>query len=98
MSHPACRRPCRACDRLRGLDDDGHCSECRRAERQLVTDGGQVDSTRPAFIDPLTEWVECHFCGRVLEPTECDGFDLSTEDEYYPRMVPVCPEHDGGCR
>jgi len=27
-----------------------------------------------------------------------DGFDLSTEDEYYPNMVPVCPEHAGGCR
>jgi len=56
-------------------------------------------SERPAFVDPLTEYVECHFCGRTWEPEQVDGFDLSTEDEYYPKMVPVCPEHAyDGCR
>jgi len=63
-----------------------------------MNDGQETGTERPSFVDPNTEWVECHFCNRVLEPTECDGFDLSAEDEYYPRMVAVCPEHAGGCR
>ena len=53
---------------------------------------------RPPFVDPDSEYAMCHFCGRTWEPTAVDGFDLSTEDEYYPQMVPVCPEHAGGCR
>jgi len=53
----------------------------------------------PPFVDPMAEIVECHFCGQTWEPEAVEGFDLSTEDEYYPKMVPVCPEHAwGGCR
>ena len=60
-----------------------------------MTDG----SERPAFVDPHAEFVECHFCDRAWDPTAVDGFDLSREDEYYPNMVPVCPENAGvGCR
>ena len=46
----------------------------------------------------IKEVARCHFCGREWEAAVVDGFDLSTEDEYYPRMKPVCPEHAGGCR
>lgn len=53
---------------------------------------------RPPFVDPTAEYAVCHFCGQTWEPTAVDGFDLSEEDEYYPKMVPVCPEHAGGCR
>ncbi|GAA2917323.1 hypothetical protein GCM10010443_93040 [Actinoplanes cyaneus] len=53
---------------------------------------------RPPFVDPHAEYVLCHFCGLEWRPAEIDGFDLSREDELYPRMVPVCPEHAGGCR
>lgn len=56
------------------------------------------ESERPPFVDPMDEYAVCHFCGQTWEPTAVDGFDLSTEDEYYPKMVPVCPEHAGGCR
>ena len=62
----------------------------------IETDGGTTE--RPGFVDPNTEYVRCHFCGQTWEPTVVDGMDLSDEDEYYPRMVPVCPEHAGGCR
>ena len=54
--------------------------------------------SRPGFVDPNVEQVRCHFCDRVWDPSMVDGFDLSAEDEYYPNMVPVCPEHAGGCR
>jgi hypothetical protein len=55
-------------------------------------------SERPAFVDPNSEYEVCHFCGQTWDPAAVDGFDLSGEDEYYPKMVPVCPEHAGGCR
>ena len=58
----------------------------------------EESAERPPFVDPDAEYVTCHFCGQTWEPTVVDGFDLSTEDEYYPKMVPVCPEHVGGCR
>jgi hypothetical protein len=62
----------------------------------ILTDGGLE---RPPFVDPDVEVVECYFCHETWEPEAVDGFDLSDEDEYYPRMVPVCPEHAaGGCR
>jgi hypothetical protein len=62
----------------------------------ILTDGG---FERPPFVDPDVEVVECHFCHETWPPEVVDGFDLSAEDEYYPRMVPVCPEHAaGGCR
>ena len=63
-----------------------------------MTDQQQTGTDRPAFVDPNAEFVRCHFCGQTWEPSAVDGFDLSTEDEYYPKMVPVCPEHAGGCR
>jgi len=49
--------------------------------------------SRPAFIDPNTEWVECWVCGAMVDPEVAGGIDLSTEDEYYPKMKPVCPKH-----
>ena len=55
-------------------------------------------TARPPFVDRTAEVARCHFCGQTWEPTVVEGFDLSTEDEYYPKMVPVCPEHAGGCR
>lgn len=55
-------------------------------------------SDRPAFVDPNAEIVYCHFCGAGWDPTAVDGFDLSEPGEYYPKMVPACPEHAGGCR
>lgn len=65
-------------------------------EEITVTDGG---IQRPPFVGPDVEVVECHFCHETWPPEAVDGFDLSDEDEYYPRMVPVCPEHAaGGCR
>ena len=67
-----------------------------RPDSEVRTDGGTTE--RPGFVDPNTEYVRCHFCGAEWKPTEVDGFDLSDEDEYYPRMVPACPEHAGGCR
>jgi len=30
-------RPCRACGRVRHVDDDGHCDECNAAERVLLS-------------------------------------------------------------
>jgi len=63
-----------------------------------MTELSSEDASRPAFVDPNSEYAVCHFCGQTWEPTAVDGFDLSTEDEYYPKMVPVCPEHAGGCR
>jgi hypothetical protein len=59
-------------------------------------EGGQ--SERPPFVDPNADFVFCHFCREAWDPTAVDGFDLSDEDEYYPKMVPVCPEHAEGCR
>jgi len=56
------------------------------------------DTDRPPFIDPNAEYAICHFCGEMWEPTAVDGIDLSDEDEYYPKMVPACPERVGGCR
>jgi hypothetical protein len=53
---------------------------------------------RPPFLGPNVEVVTCHFCDREWLPKEVDGFDLSLDDEYYPRMVPVCPENSVGCR
>lgn len=51
-------------------------------------------ASRPAFIDPQTEWVECYICGETLtDMSRVDGMDISTDDEYYPDMVPVCPQH-----
>lgn len=44
------------------------------------------------------EFVCCHFCGQAWDRSLVDGFDLSDEDECYPKMVPVCPAHEGGCR
>lgn len=64
-----------------------------------MTDAKPSNQTeRPPFVDPNAEIVTCHFCSQTWEPTAVDGFDLSAEDEYYPKMVPVCPEHAGGCR
>ncbi|QLH83232.1 hypothetical protein [Halosimplex pelagicum] len=68
-------------------------AECCSA--RLRADGG---TERPPFVDPHAETVKCHFCSRTWDPVVVDGFDLSAEDEYYPKMVPVCPEHAGGCR
>jgi hypothetical protein len=76
-------------------------------QAQLVTDGGTDErrttqderrDERPPFVDANAEVAECYFCGQTWEPAAVDGFDLSGEDEYYPKMVPVCPEHAGGCR
>jgi len=53
---------------------------------------------RPPFVPHHVERAECYFCGRGWNPSAVDGFDLSAEDEYYPKMVPVCPENAGGCR
>lgn len=64
-------------------------------DRDVATDGGQVNDGRPAFIDPQTEWVTCWFCGRTLDPEIAEGIDVSDEDEYYPRMKPICPTHGG---
>ncbi|MFD1515831.1 hypothetical protein [Halomarina rubra] len=50
---------------------------------------------RPPFVDPNAEYVRCWFCQETWSPEAVDGHDLSTDDEYYPKMVPVCP---GGCR
>lgn len=57
-----------------------------------------TDSERPPFIKPHVTVVTCHFCNRTWHPEYVDGFDLSQEDEIYPNMVPVCPEHGPGCR
>jgi hypothetical protein len=54
-----------------------------------------MGSDRPAFVDPHAEFVRCHFCGTARDPTDVDGIDVSGDDEYYPKMVPCCPE---GCR
>jgi hypothetical protein len=52
---------------------------------------------RPAFIGPRTEWVECWICGQVIEDmSRVEGIDVSADDEYYPRMKPVCPKHVDG--
>lgn len=49
---------------------------------------------RPPFVDPQTDWVECWLCGQILsDMSRVEGMDLSREDEYYPKMVPVCPQH-----
>jgi len=58
----------------------------------------ETETERPPFVDPNDEYARCYFCGQTWESTAVDGFDLSAEDEYYPKMVPVCPEHAGGCR
>ena len=55
------------------------------------------DNEIPPFVDPNAEYVVCHFCGLEWNPREVDGFDLSAGNEYYPKMVSVCPEH-AGCR
>lgn len=57
-----------------------------------------MSDDRPPFVDPNSEFEVCHFCGEAWDPTVVEGFDLSGGDEYYPRMVPVCPEHAGGCQ
>jgi hypothetical protein len=66
----------------------------------MSEDSGRGDNQpeRPGFVDPHVEVVECHFCGLTWDPAAVEGFDLSAEDEYYPNMVPVCPEHAEGCR
>jgi len=53
-------------------------------------------SERPAFVDPNSEFETCHFCGQTWEPTVVDGFDLSTEDEYYPTFEYLCPSCSDG--
>lgn len=54
----------------------------------------ESDNERPPFIGPTTEWVECHLCGQVIsDMSRVEGIDISAPDEYYPRMVPVCPQH-----
>jgi len=76
-------------------------SERERAEnRRLMGDGGRTerDPQRPGFVDPQSTEEYCHFCGKAWDPAVVEGFDLSAEDEYYPEMVPVCPEHTEGCR
>jgi len=75
---------------------DGEIVAVHDEQATLVTDGG---TNIPPWIDPNTEYVCCHFCGLEWDPRKVDGFDLSADDEYYPNMVPVCPEHAaGGCR
>ncbi len=62
-------------------------------------DGTQESGTqRPGFVDPQSEVEYCYFCGKAWDPEVVEGFDLSDEDEYYPKMVPACPEHTEGCR
>lgn len=51
----------------------------------------------PAFLDPMTDWVECFICGQHIEDlSRVEGMDLSDSDEYYPKMVPICPSHKVG--
>lgn len=51
----------------------------------------------PAFLDPMTDYVECWICGQVISDlTRVKGIDISLEDEYYPTMVAVCPSHNSG--
>jgi hypothetical protein len=104
--------PCPNCGAVLFEWEDS-CDECDGDEETeteqatLMTDGG-VDEhrttrderrdERPPFVDPNAEYAVCHFCGQTWEPAAVDGFDLSAKDEYYPKMVPVCPEHAGGCR
>jgi DNA-directed RNA polymerase subunit RPC12/RpoP len=90
--HCSASFPARRSARREANELDEHIAE---AHGELVTDGGLE---RPPFVDPDVEVVECHFCHETWPPEMVDGFDLSAEDEYYPRMVPVCPEHRGGCR
>ena len=50
---------------------------------------------RPPFIGPQVTWVECWICGQVIEDlSRIEGVDISTKDEYYPQMKPVCPTHE----
>jgi len=52
------------------------------------------NDSRPAFIGPQINWVECWICGQVIEDfSRVEGIDVSSDDEYYPRMKPVCPSH-----
>lgn len=54
------------------------------------------ESDRPVFIDPQTDSVECFVCGQHIEDmSRVEGMDVSEPDEYYPKMVPVCPKHGG---
>ncbi len=55
-------------------------------------------SEKPAWVDPNSEYEVCHFCGETWDAAVVDGFDLSGDEDYYPKMVSVCPEHAGGCR
>ena len=55
------------------------------------------DNEIPPFVDPNTDFCRCYFCDRSWLPTEIEGFDLSGEEDYYPKMVPCCPQHRG-CR
>lgn len=69
----------------------------------LMTDGGRTVD-RPAFIPPDMDYVECYLCGRqITDLSLAEGLDISDDDEYYPKMVPICrdnnhrePRTDGG--
>lgn len=49
---------------------------------------------RPAHVGPQTDYVECHFCGCIVEPHQAGSMDISPDEEYYPDMVAVCPRCD----
>lgn len=56
-----------------------------------MTGTATKDSERPAFIPPDVDWVECYLCGRHIEDmSRVDGLDISSDDEYYPKMAPIC--------
>lgn len=55
-----------------------------------------MPTDRPAFIDPNTDSVACFVCGAIVAPSNAGGIDLSTEEDYYPKMAPTCPRHAAG--
>lgn len=51
-----------------------------------------MSSGRPPFVPRNTDYVDCHICGETIGAEIVDGMDVSADDEYYPEMVPVCPD------
>ncbi|WP_138006550.1 hypothetical protein [Halalkalirubrum salinum] len=96
---------CRGCDRVREVDDDGHCVECRRAQQRLVTDGGEIDESGPSgtliLSDEPARPLRWHHsvefdgykhttaCSRVIDCDDIRDVFLDPVDEWNKRVKPA---------
>lgn len=76
-------------------DDPFVCSRCGVFLGCGPQGSEYCDSCRREF-DREHCWASCHGCGREASTEHMEAIDISPADEYYPEIVHVCRDCQGG--